>query len=199
MWYLNNKGGLNKLNKKKFPTKLSSNKELDTLYHLSYLIDDKVLLSNVYEYIKLRETLADVYNNKLIKNEMDRLWLQNIIIITAALIEAVIQASLTKLQNLLRTNRFSVPHINNHKNLLNKNITKTTFNDLLGFVQQYRMLKVDRTVIDKIRVLRNNIHISNLEINIKNNNKINLNYVSDSIEIFFIITESFFDYFYYRK
>jgi hypothetical protein len=169
---------------------LHDNTTLDKMYGLSNICVSQSILENMFHFLRLRESLAHVYNSDVLDDGIKNLWVQNIVIITGSLVEALLQSALERFKVIAL--KIGIK-LNNQ--LLIEEINKIPFSQLIDITNHLGMFSISKYMLNDLRKLRNNIHISNSKIVLEKNKLLVAGYANFSFEIFDQLVINIHDYF----
>lgn len=173
--------------------KISTNQELDYIYHLGDICFEQESLDNMFHFLKLREKLSHLYNEGFVEPELSKVWIQNIIIITSSLIETVLLQTLLRIKNLYDRKIIDILDVTILNELTEKSLTSFSYKKLIEFCIELGILsKISENKLNQVRKLRNNIHISNSNIDIEQDKRLNTSNLNDMLNLFLDVCESVF-------
>lgn len=165
------------------------------MYHLSELIEDKTTIDNVLSYLRLRDELSDLYNSGEGHNELKQAWLANILVLDSSVIEALLYAALAKVESNCK--RIKCQKIAKCSFFITRNshssfIKNYSFINMTEELSHMKILTIEKSKIDAIRELRNNIHIYKMDFNLKESKKYSATSITEANNLIKTIADNLF-------
>lgn len=165
------------------------------MYHLDDLIDDKTTIDNVLSYLRLRDELSDLYNSGEGRNELKQAWLANILVLDSSVIEALLYAALAKVESNCK--RIKCQKISKCSFFITRNshssfIKNYSFINMTEELANMKILTIDKTKVDEIRELRNNIHIYKMDFNLSKSKKYSATSITEANNLIKTIADNLF-------
>lgn len=172
--------------------KLPNDQELDEQYNLSLICIEENVMDNMFHFLRLRIKLASLFNNNFIDKSIEKVWLQNIVIITSSLIESTLQQAFLRLNYLNDLGYVEIREKQYKEIISNKRKLKSlTYKRLIELSIELGFLSnISEKKLNNVRKMRNNIHISNSNIDLLEESKLSVNFLNDILNLFFDITSS---------
>lgn len=164
--------------------KLHSDIEFEQMYKLSHICVDQNVMDNMFNFLRLRESLAYIYNEEGLPIEVKNLWVQNILIITASLVEALLQSSFERLKIICQGGRCKTSKNADLSDFMERDIKKIPFKQLIDMAEKYGKLNFSKELISELRYLRNNVHISNSRLILSQDRRLVASYANMAFEMF---------------
>lgn len=164
--------------------KLHTDIELEQMYRLSHICVNQNVMDNMFNFLRLRESLAYIYNEKTLPSEVRNLWVQNLLIITASLVESLLQSSFQRLKIMIEKKIVKTSDSRQTEYLLSADFNKIPFSKLIDLADKYDMFHISKNLVSELRKLRNNIHISNSKIILDQDERLVASYANMAFEIF---------------
>jgi hypothetical protein len=174
---------------------LHTDNQYEQMYSLSNICVDQNMMDNMFNFLRLRESLAYVYNEKTLPPEVKNLWVQNILIITTALVEALLQSSFERLKILCKSGYCrNIQHLDT-SDFMSREISRVPFKQLIDMAEKYGKLNISKKLINELRQLRNNVHISNSKSILSQDQRLVAGYANLAFEVFDTLVLSLHQYF----
>ncbi len=127
------------------------------LYFLSQICVEQSVLENLFNNLRIRDAMANLYNFFDFPQEIKKMWLQNIILLTSSLIEAVLYSALQNAKLIISEGR-NRELKNNFKQILHLP-EKQTYSNMIDICTRYGIVDLAASEMHKIRKLRNFVHL----------------------------------------
>ncbi len=171
------------------------------MYHLADLVEDDNLRSNLLSYFRLRDQLSDLYNESYGHGEMKQVWLANILVLDSSIIEGLLTACVKRVES--NCDRINCKKKNNCPHLRKKRffgqLAQYHFGNITEDLSTWGILTIDRTKIDEIRELRNNIHIAGMDFNLEKSNKYSATSITNANELILVICKNLYKHLFLMK
>jgi hypothetical protein len=176
---------------------LSTDSTYNEMYGLNRICIEEVVMDNIFNFLRLRDSLVEVYNYHEMSKQLKSLWIQNILIITASIIEALLQQAFLRFKYICDNRSADCPICSSKKTIDELDTKRTTFSNLILLAEKYEMLYFENKLVEDLRKLRNNIHISNSNFNLNSDKRLDYSYANFAFEVLdhtVVSLHSFFQY-----